>query len=125
MSDRPNHQRHLWILAIAPVIWLVHLLASYVTVAIFCAKVAGPSGALGAARVAVVVYTAAALGGILVLGLRSYRRHRFGGETMPYDFETREERERFLGFAALLLALLSGVGVIYVALAIAFVGTCR
>ena len=114
----------LWMLTASPVIWAVHFMACYLTVAIWCAKVAGQDGSLGDARTAIVVYTVLALAGIAVIGWRGYRRHSYGGATTPHDFDTPADRHRFMGFATLLLSLLSAVATIYAALTIAFIGGC-
>lgn len=125
MAELPERNESLWRLTISPVIWSVHFLVSYVTVAVWCAKVAGRYGLLSDARVLVAVYTVIALAGIAVTGWDAYRRHRIGGTTVPHDFDTAEDRHRFLGFASLLLSLLSGVATIYVALAAVFIQTCH
>jgi hypothetical protein len=121
---KPEHEENLWRLAISPGTWIVHLLLSYVTVAIWCAKVA-PNGALGGARITLLVYTLVALAIIAATGKDAHRRHRHGDATAPHDFDTPEDRHRFLGFATLLLSVVSAIGVIYVALPILFIETCR
>ena len=123
----------LWLLTVAPTIWAAHLLLSYVTAAIWCAKFAGPAAALGDVRTAVLWYTVVALVGITVVGIEGFRRHRYpgpghrsgGAETSTHDLDTPADRHRFLGFATLLLAGLSAVAVAYAALAATFFETCR
>jgi hypothetical protein len=122
----PTHGHYsLWLLTIAPTIWAVHLLLSYITAAVWCAKFAAPDGALGGVRSAVAWYTVLALVGIAVVALEGYRRHRHGTEATTHDLDSAEDRHRFLGFATLLLAGLSAVGVLYAALAAAYFETCR
>jgi hypothetical protein len=125
-GPRADHYS-LWLLTIAPAIWAVHLLASYITAAIWCAKFVGPDGSLGGVRSAIAWYTAAALAGIALMGWEGYRRHRHPGgtEATTHDLDSMEDRHRFLGFAALLLAGLSAVGVLYAALAAAYFETCQ
>jgi hypothetical protein len=125
MIDLPEKKESLWLLTISPVIWSVHFLLSYVTAAVWCAKLAGPGGPLGGARTAIAVYTAAALIGIGITGWIGFRRHSFGDAETPHDFDSPEDRHRFLGFATLLLSALSAVGTVYVALAAVFIGTCH
>lgn len=122
----------LWLLIIAPAIWAVHLLLSYVTAAVWCAKVAAPGGPLGGVRQAIGWYTAVALVGIAVIGWEGLRRHRHpstalgtgGVEATTHDMDTADDRHRFLGFATLLLSGLSAVAVIYAAVAATFFDTC-
>lgn len=127
-SDRDETResnQSLWMLTAGPAIWAVHFLASYITAAIWCAKFSGPEETLGAARVAIAVYTVVALIGIGMAGRSGYRRHSYGTATVPHDFDTREDRHRFLGFATLLLSGLSAVATVYVALTIVFVESCH
>jgi hypothetical protein len=115
----------LWLLTVAPLVWAAHLLLSYATVAIWCAKIAAPGEPLSAARMAIAAYTAAALAVIGVVGWQGFRRHRHGTETTTHDLDTPEDRHRFLGFAVLLLAGLSALATIYAALAAAFFPVCH
>ena len=123
----------LWLLTVAPTVWAAHLLLSYVTAAIWCAKFADPKGSLNGIPQAVAWYTAVALVAIAIVGWEGWRRHRYpstalgtsGTETTTHDLDSREDRHRFLGFATLLLSGLSGVGVLYAAMAATFFDTCR
>lgn len=128
MTELHERKESLWLLTISPVIWSVHFLLSYVTAAVWCAKLAGPGGPLGGARTAIAVYTAVALIGIGITGWIGFRRHsysEYGDAETPHDFDSPEDRHRFLGFATLLLSALSAVGTVYVALAAVFIGTCH
>jgi hypothetical protein len=125
MVDLVEKNESLWILAVPPVIWAVHFLLCYITAAIGCAKLAGPDGSLGGVRIAIAVYTVVALLGIGSIGWLAFRRHQFGSATAPHDFDTQEDRHRFLGFATLLLSVLSAVATLYVALAAIFIGSCH
>ena len=117
----PEHHESLWMLTVSPTIWAVHFLASYLTVALWCEKVGGP---LGAARMAVGVYTLLALAGIGWNGWRGFCRQSFQPADMPHDEDTPLYRHRFLGFATLLLAGLSAVATVFVALTAVFIGNC-
>lgn len=114
----------LWLLTIAPAIWAAHLLLCYITAAIWCAKFVPPGGPLGSIRTAIASYTAVALVGIVATGWVGFRRHSYGTETTTHDLDSVEDRHRFLGFATLLLAGLSAVGVLYAALAATFFESC-
>jgi hypothetical protein len=125
MNDLQERGESLWVLTISPTIWAVHFLLSYISAAIWCEKVAGRGGGLEEIRLAITVYTALALVGIVIVGWRGFSRHRFGSITGPHDFDTRESRHRFLGFATLLLSTLSAVATIYVALVVIFIRSCH
>jgi hypothetical protein len=125
VPPRPLDKGSLWLLTIAPTIWAAHLLLSYVTGAVWCARFANPGGSLGSVPTAVAWYTVVALIGILAVGLEGFRRHRFGTEANTRDLDSPEDRHRFLGFATLLLAGISAVAVIYAAMAATFFESCR
>jgi hypothetical protein len=132
VSPRTPDKGSLWLLTLAPTIWAVHLLLSYVTGAIWCARFAGPDGSLGNVKTAIAWYTSVALIGITVVGVEGFRRHRYpsrigsgGMETTTHDLDSPDDRHRFLGFATLLLAGLSAVAVTYAAMAATFFETCR
>jgi hypothetical protein len=125
IPPRPLDKGSLWLLTIAPAIWATHLLLSYITGSIWCAKFAGPTGALRNVRTAIAWYTAVALVGIIVVGIEGFRRHRYGTEATTHDLDSPEDRHRFLGFATLLLAGLSAIAVLYATMAAAFFETCR
>jgi hypothetical protein len=120
----PDHYS-LWLLTIAPAIWAAHLLLSYITAAIWCARFVPQGGAFDTIRTAIAWYTAVALAGIALAGWEGFRRHSHGTEATTHDLDSAEDRHRFLGFATLLLAGLSGVGVLYAALAATFFESCR
>jgi hypothetical protein len=107
-----------------PLLWAGHLLLSYCTVAIYCQKVAPDGGSLGAARIAIASYTFVALALLIWMSIGAYRRHTYGDASLPHDFDSPEDRHRFLGFATLLLSGISIVAVIYQALPALFIGTC-
>jgi hypothetical protein len=125
MARLPEHKENLWWLTVSPVIWGAHFLASYITVAVWCAKVVPPAGPLDGARWAVLVYTAVALLGVAGTMRHAWRRHRYGESTAPHDFDTPEDRHRFLGFAALLLSGLSAVAIVFDTLPVLFLGSCQ
>jgi hypothetical protein len=124
-NDFPEARENLWKLVVSPTIWAGHFLLSYCTAAVWCAKLAGPDGSLGAARVLIALYTIIALAAIAAVGVNAWRRHRAGESTPPHDFDSPGDRHRFLGFANLLLSGLSAVAVSYAALAIVFFESCR
>jgi hypothetical protein len=125
MTSFPEKHESLWILTAAPVLWAVHFLLSYFTAAIWCAKFVGTDGSLLGVRRAMTIYTIVALIGIGVTGWVGFRRHGFGLETVPHDFDSPESRHRFLGFATLLLSGLSAIATLYTALATVFIRSCH
>jgi hypothetical protein len=119
-----EHDDSLWRLAVPPAIWAAHLLGSYVTAAIWCAKLVERDGSLGPARVAIAAYTIVALALLAVLGWRAYRRHAHGDAPRTREFDTPADRHRFLGFATLLLVGLSALAIVYAGLVAVVMETC-
>lgn len=120
----PERRASLWQLVAGPSAWALHFLACYATAAVWCAKHARlpPSAGL---RGTLWIYTAIALAAIAWAGWRALRRHAWGRASLPHDDPSAGDRHRFLGHATLLLCGLSFVAVLYSAMAIAFVGSCR
>jgi hypothetical protein len=124
-DETRESRQSLWHPILPPIFWGVHFLASYITVAIWCAKVAGRDGSLHGARVAIFIYTVFALAGIGFVGWRGWQKHAFDGSETNHDFDTPADRHRFLGFATALLAGLSAVAVLFTALVAVFFYDCR
>lgn len=116
-----EERQSLWLMIAAPTIWALHFLASYVTAAVWCAKAADPSGPLGGARTIVMVLTVVALAGIAVAGGVGWRRYRL---ERAVHHDTPEARHGFLGLTMVLLAALSTVAVVFVALPVLFTPWC-
>jgi hypothetical protein len=121
----PEEKENLWLLAVSPTIWTVHFLLCYVTAAIWCAKFDGAQTTLSVVRIAIALYTALALVGIGLNGWAGWSRHRYGSETTPHDFDSSEDRHRFLGFATLLLSAMSAIATLFVAMVAFFFEDCR
>lgn len=126
MNTKPESEESLWLLVVSPTIWSVHFLASYLTAAIWCAKLGGSGADFAQVRLAIGVYTLVALQGIAWVAWVGFRRHdsRPVSNQVPHDADTPEDRHGFLGFATLLLSALSAVATIFVALVAVFVGSC-
>lgn len=125
-TEHPVEEReNLWLLTASPLIWAAHFLLSYITAAIWCAKVAGSDGALDGVRLAIALYTLVALAAIGAITWLGFRRHTFGTTTAAHDFDSPAGRHGFLGFAVVLLSVLSAIATVYVALPALFIGTCR
>lgn len=125
MTQVAERHESLLIIAAGPVVWAAHLAACYFTAAVWCAKQDSELVSLTTVRLAIAIFTAAALALIAFYGWRGYRAHRLGGEDAPHDDDTPEDRHRFVGYATLLLAGLSGVAVVYAALVAVFIETCQ
>lgn len=117
---------NLWRVIAAPIVWSIHFLLCYIWAAIRCEK-AGRDAVLGNAQTGIYVLTAVALAliGLNTLRLwRVYVRSLTAGD-FDFDHNTTEERHRFLSHTALMLSVLSAVGVIFVAIPAILVTTCR
>lgn len=124
MIETEEKKESLWLLTFSPAIWAVHFLLSYGTASVWCAKISGRDNSIRGALLAIIVYTAVALAGILIVGWVGYRRHRLGNGNLPHDDDTPEDRTRFLGFATLLLSGLSGVATMFSAFVLFFFRRC-
>jgi hypothetical protein len=120
----PEKGESLWLLAAGPLAWAAHFLLSYGTAAIWHAK-AAPGSPGVPVQAAIGVYTVLALGAIAVVAWRGWRRHRLGGSAPPHDDDSPAGRHRFLGHAALLLAGMSAIAVLYAQLAAVLAGSWR
>jgi hypothetical protein len=122
-TDLSEKKERLWTLAASPTIWALHFLAAYGIAAVYCAKL--PSASFEPARIAIVIVTALALGGVAVLGWRGWTRHRLVSAKLPHDDDSPLDRHRFLGFATALLSGMSAIAIGFEALAVFLVGSCR
>jgi hypothetical protein len=122
--DISEKNQSLWLLTVAPALWGLHLLLCYLTAAIWCGVLVGRDGSLSSVRFAIAIYTVLALIGIGITGLIGYRRHTYGNASPPHDFDSPQDRHRFLGLATLLLSALSAVATLYVALPALFIRSC-
>lgn len=113
----------LWWLVVSPSLWAAHLLLSYGTVAVWCARFAARDDALDGARVAVLIYTVVALAGVAAVGARGWARER--AVATPRFADTPGARHRFLGYTNLLLSALSFVAIVFGALPVLYLRSCR
>ena len=116
----------LWTLILAPTVWACHFLFCYIAAAIFCAKASTTGVDLGPVQIWIAIATVLALALILFSGWQAF--HQWGhSETVqpPHDADTLEDRRSFFGFATLLLAGLSFVATLYVAMPALVIETCR
>ncbi|MTH64852.1 hypothetical protein [Paracoccus shanxieyensis] len=113
----------LWRIALSPTVWAFHFLLCYGGGAVWCAKFGSSQGVLFL-RLSVLGLTVLALAIILWQARRSIQQWHPGtrGDTSLHQ---PESRHRFLGHAALLLSIISGIGVVYVALPALFIASCQ
>lgn len=108
----------LFRIALAPTVWAFHFLFCYAGAAVWCAKF-GTAEGITFLRLSIAALTMLALLAITWQGWHSYR------QWAPDDADDHVEGPyRFLGHAALLLSIISFVGVVYVALPALFIGSC-
>lgn len=115
----------LWLLVTAPIVWAVHFLLCYVLAAIHCEKAETGFADLGSVRLWIGVLTAIALLLVGAIGMQAWRHWGFGKNSPPHDAATPEDRQRFLGYAALLISSLSFVSIVFTALPVLFILDCR
>lgn len=116
----------LWQVIVAPVIWAVHFLFCYVYGAVYCAK-AGRDASLAGPTQVIIGATVLAL---ILVGISSLKLWRVRGRSLTdndFEFEhnTAEERHRFLSHVALMLCLLSAIAVLYTAIPMLYLTSCR
>lgn len=121
----PREIESLWTLFTAPTIWAAHFLAAYVGAAVYCAKQQYLPFGFGGVRAFIAIITILALAGILLAGYLAWRQWGFGAEDPPHSGWSREERNRFQGFATLLLCALSFVAVVFTAMPAFFIAECN
>lgn len=125
-QEFPERTGYLVMLATPPAIFITHFVVAYALASVWCAKFAGPAdGSLGGALAPFVALTLPAIAGVAWIGWKGYGRHRHEFEITPHDGDSPGDRHRFLGFATLLLAGLSAVGIVFVATAFLSFDTCR
>ena len=114
----------LWALVIAPTVWALHFLFSYVYASIHCAK-AGRLASLGDVRAAITVATILALLLVVGTGYVAWAQSLVEGDPPPHQESTDEDRLRFLAVATLLLAGLSFVAIFFTAIPAFTFRDCR
>ena len=117
---------NLWSIALGPLIWVAHFVLTYAGASVLCAKLAFEQDwAMPFLRISIAVITLLALAGIGWVALRSWRRWNYLHDyDYVHDEAFEEDRHEFLGHAAFLLAGVSFIGVIYVALPAIYVAEC-
>ncbi|ETX16597.1 membrane protein [Roseivivax halodurans JCM 10272] len=117
-----DRHQSLWFLITGPTLWALHFCTVYAMTAIYCEKLGDEAGPL---RLGILGVT---LGALVLIGITAWLSWRQWDYTDDWDYEhdglTVEDRREFIGHAGFLLCVVSVIGVIYVALPAAFVGSC-
>lgn len=118
-----EERESLWRITLAPSAWAVHFVVSYGAAAVVCAKLPGAVDGLRLGLGALTLVTLALIGW---LGWRSWLQWdlRNTGDRLNRE-GVSGDRHRFLGQAAVLLSLISAIGVIYVTLPALLLESCR
>ncbi len=116
----------LWQVIFAPIVWAGHFLFCYVYGAVYCAK-SSRDASLEGPTLVIVGATVLAL---VLIGLSTLRLWRVRGRSLTdndFEFEhnTAEELHRFLSHVALMLCVLSAIAVLYVAIPMLYLTSCR
>ena len=116
----------LWRVIAAPIIWALHFLFCYIFAAIYCEK-SGREAVLGDVRIGIAIATVVALAGIglATRHLWDERGRSLTDDDFEYEHNTPEERHRFLSHVALMLCALSAIAVLYVAIPVFYLTSCR
>lgn len=120
----PRQVESLWTLFTAPTIWAGHFLVCYVGAAIYCAKRMTVPFDFATVRIGIGVVTLIALLAIAVSAWLAWRQWGFGTMEPPHDEPTWHDRNRFQGFATLLLSALSFVAVVFTAMPALMIAEC-
>jgi hypothetical protein len=121
-SNVHEHRQSLWPLVIPAAIWAFHFVGSYAAAAVWCGAV-GRDQPLGIIGIAFAVVTVLAIAGIVAIGWGGWKRYQHGSSDLSHQ-DTAEDRHRFLGLATFLLAALSAIATLYVAVAVVLIGSC-
>ncbi len=121
-DDLHERTERLWIPIVAPSIWAVHFTLCYGLAVAACGRFGsrGSFPLMGLLAVSTIVAMAA----IAVLFVHGWRRHRSRLPRETHDDDTPEDRRHFMAWTTMLLAGLSLVATVFVALAAILVGGC-
>lgn len=131
MVARTIQSNSLFSLIVGPMVWAAHFLVVYVTTAIACAKDFFNHQVWGIDLVPFTVGIATLIAAVLIVdGIAlSYRRWRgppgARAEMPPHDRSDKQSRYRFMAYAGLLLSGLSLVAILWVALPVLLIDSCR
>lgn len=113
----------LWRLTLTPLTWAMHLVLCYATISLACARQLFP---VEIAQLGLIGASVLALSFICWQGWRAVRQWNVlttGVLTHPRG--KAEDRHRFLGHAATLIAVISAIGTVYTTLPLLLLEGCR
>ncbi|SDE92058.1 hypothetical protein [Limimaricola pyoseonensis] len=120
-----EERESLWRITLGPTIWAGHFLICYASVSVYCFRLERMFGMEGL-RLALGALTLACLAAIGWIGWRAFRRWEvWGTGEFSNPVGNAEDRHQFLGHAGFLLALVSFIGVVFDALPLLLIGSCR
>lgn len=112
----------LWFPVVAPAVWAVHFMVTYVAVALACTEPGAPF--TDNARTLVTMISALAIAVILWCFGCGVAAHDGRGPWRSYDDDTPEDRHLFMAMTTMLLAGLSLLGSAFVIAAALAPGAC-
>ena len=125
MTRETETGHNLWRVLAPLTIWALHFLVCYVAAAVLCAKYPQTAD-LSSLRYLIFSATFLAAAAVAYIAISTLRIWRFSMDgDLDYDHDTPEERHRFLAHVTLMLCALSVIGILYVAVPAAIIGSCR
>lgn len=116
----------LWRVIFAPIVWAFHFLFCYVYGAIYCAKTGRDASLTGPTQVIIgATVLALVMIGVSTLKLWRVRGRSLTDNDFEFEHNNAEERHRFLSHVALMLCVLSAVAIIYTAIPMLYLTSCR
>lgn len=120
----------LFSIIVGPLVWVGHFLVVYLTTAIICAKGLFDLTVLSISIVPLVVGAATLMAASLVIAgtVLAYRRcSRLGWDApdLSLDRSDTDSRRHFMAYAGLLLGGLSLLAIVWEALPVALIDSCR
>ncbi len=122
--EASEERQSLWLLVLAPSIWALHFLGSYMGAAVWCGSIEDRTKSVDGMRLCIILSGFVALLLIGIIGRIGWRKYKLEGGEPPFDKDTAEDRHRFLGVATVLLSGLSAIATIYVCLSQLFIRNC-
>lgn len=114
LRPAPSMPEPLWMVMVAPAIWMSHFLACAITAALGCGRWS-PGAAIGGPHAAIALYTVGAVLGITLCLAIGQQARRDVAPHARAAHDAAERRQQWLPAATLVLAWLSLLGAVFVA----------